>query len=84
MTKERVHRRIILLWEEFALDPRSASMNEMRTFYLWLRLEHRDLLTWLVPAGHDRREDVLEWLLDVRDNAAAESTPTNALEQPRA
>lgn len=67
MMREHCRQRIMELWNDFALNPFNASIHEMQGFYLWLLVEHRELVMWLAPSRGDRWEEVRAWILGIRD-----------------
>lgn len=63
--------RVLALWQEFAVDPYDAAPSEMQAFYYWLLIEHRAVVSWEVPSGHDRWDDVRGWIEQLQSAAAA-------------
>jgi hypothetical protein len=78
MTRKHCRQRIMQLWSEFALNPRNASLPEMQGFYLWLLVQHRDLVMWLTPSRGDRWEEVRAWILELQGGVRTASNGSMA------
>ena len=62
MKKSDAKEMILKEWDNWSKTPDVRDYNEMSMFYLWLKKNKPELLTWRIGAGIDRWQDVQGWL----------------------